>query len=524
MSSQFIRDIRARPAATVALFRNLLLGTASGGGTYTALELAVQFRDLVRANQVPVEDLLGRQTWASVLSSGLLDIYADAVSSPNFFSRPLDLISAVLLAFAAYCEEVEDSPRVANPLLARTNTLWISVWNRQDELKRLTSPAYKAKLIIPLIELHYRFSVCYLTVKRIEPPILGSYMHYTGLLLYTLSDQDDSPATVMFSLRCFSMPVMVSRMFKKYEDAVAEGDELAHQHILSHVGIEKLILRFKKTFNQPQPLHIDALHVCLLVLWGLACSPSIQLLILKHHLFEGVCRAVSLHDKIHPDAEARLRNWAIALDILGLLSKGRLTPGTKECSDYTEGVRGQDVTDHLARGVRLAAEMNGDMVYHQSEDPSQRLWQCIRDHNDLIFNLPRVPRAERTNQAYASPIQLVQSMISWASEVWHPSLSALRAVENRRAGVPAVSDYGSIIDIWTEHGTLLGLQGSTEKKGQDTGVRQHCSWDGCVFSFQLASEPLRACTGCGKVSYCSEKCQKGDWKRHKKECKRTKAA
>ncbi|KAF8991943.1 hypothetical protein BDQ17DRAFT_1188267, partial [Cyathus striatus] len=30
---------------------------------------------------------------------------------------------------------------------------------------------------------------------------------------------------------------------------------------------------------------------------------------------------------------------------------------------------------------------------------------------------------------------------------------------------------------------------------------------------------LKICTGCRKVRYCSEECQKTDWKRHKKECK-----
>jgi len=43
-------------------------------------------------------------------------------------------------------------------------------------------------------------------------------------------------------------------------------------------------------------------------------------------------------------------------------------------------------------------------------------------------------------------------------------------------------------------------------------------------SVTCTNEPIFDCSQCGNVGYCCRKCQKDDWKRHKKECAKAKAA
>ena len=45
------------------------------------------------------------------------------------------------------------------------------------------------------------------------------------------------------------------------------------------------------------------------------------------------------------------------------LYSGRLNLGSKACSEYAGGVRGSDITDHFARGVKLVTELNGEIIF-----------------------------------------------------------------------------------------------------------------------------------------------------------------
>ena len=92
MSTAFLRNLRARPTVTVALFRSLLVGpVVEGSDRYSVLEWANGFRDAIRSDD-PIEELIGEHNWLHI-ALALLDIYVDAVSAPNFFSRPLVRIS-----------------------------------------------------------------------------------------------------------------------------------------------------------------------------------------------------------------------------------------------------------------------------------------------------------------------------------------------------------------------------------------------------------------------------------------------
>ena len=142
-------------------------------------------------------------------------------------------------------------------------------------------------------------------------------MVYSGLLLYTLLDQNENAETIVFPLRCLSIYAMQYR-FTEDQDTVADAvkQHVASEHVLDHIGREKIVLRIKKTLSSPKALDYKALQICLLNLWALACSPAMQPLLLQHGIFENVNQAVKLQFGITAGAEERLGIWALSLDIL----------------------------------------------------------------------------------------------------------------------------------------------------------------------------------------------------------------
>ena len=58
-------------------------------------------------------------------------------------------------------EEIEDHLPAAYQLLDRTDALWTSIFARHGELQSLTTPKHREKLIMPLLELHWAFTMAY---------------------------------------------------------------------------------------------------------------------------------------------------------------------------------------------------------------------------------------------------------------------------------------------------------------------------------------------------------------------------
>ncbi|KZV72943.1 hypothetical protein PENSPDRAFT_649363 [Peniophora sp. CONT] len=528
MDSSFLEELRSDPSGTVSLLRESLSNVDQGDSApgHDTPHISECFYEVLRRPEA-TKDLIGTSAWSMVLAAGLPDVYVDTVASQDFFDRPLNIVSAVLSGFAGLCDKLATDAKAKSTtrsLMNRAVPLWSSIWTRCcADMERISEPQYKQKLILPLIELLYRFSGCYVVVHG-QPP-KKSFMPALGLLLYVLLDEDTSPQTLVFSLRCLSLCAKIDRPYGIH-DAGDTGRAILPTNVTTLIGARKIVLRFKKTLSDPHALDYHSTYTCLLAVWAVAASPDIRPYVDMHGLFEGVNRAMSHLDSTHPDTEDRLRIWDLAQDIIRLLHSKRLTLGTPYCFAYSESVRGEDITDHFARGVRLAAEMNGDVIFDGHLDPTGRLYEAISDHIGLIHHLPHVPPAERANPVYAGPARLVEGMRTRAREVWWTSLCSLQAVEYRRPWEtdPPRTEFGSIIDIWKSYGNRLGLREDVEQKRHQRDARHHCAWPGCPLYVEGSQEGLRACTGCGVSCYCSQDCQTEDWKRHKKECKRLKAA
>ena len=95
-------------------------------------------------------------------------------------------------------------------------------------------------------------------------------MEYVGFLLYTLSEYDDEPETVIYGLLCMGFYAELARKTDS-NVGIEDAKRIANAHCLEHIGVEKLLLRFKRSLSDPDSLNFPALRVCLQCLWILSC-------------------------------------------------------------------------------------------------------------------------------------------------------------------------------------------------------------------------------------------------------------
>lgn len=82
---------------------------------------------------------------------------------------------------------------------------------------------------------------------------------------------------------------------------------------------------------------------------------------------------------------------------------------------------------------------------------------------------------------------------------------------------PGTKEQDEISDeIWDETAKMMLAAVSSDLSEQASPGRANCAC--CRKDSSWFSAGLMKCAGCNKTSYCSRKCQKIDWKQHKKTC------
>ncbi|KZV72915.1 hypothetical protein PENSPDRAFT_683313 [Peniophora sp. CONT] len=154
--------------------------------------------------------------------------------------------------------------------------------------------------------------------------------------------------------------------------------------------------------------------------------------VLVRGLLETYASIVSVHDFFERQGcVPTFRTGRLPLDeFIRLPDVFRVENHTALAGTYAEGVRGEDAVDHFAQGVKFM--LTGSF-------PASMAGPTIRDHIDLILDLGRIRRAQRSEQVYTSSTELVESMRVRANEIWRPNLRDLQAMENRRSGPEATA-------------------------------------------------------------------------------------
>ncbi|KAJ5920993.1 hypothetical protein N7466_009319 [Penicillium verhagenii] len=127
------------------------------------------------------------------------------------------------------------------------------------------------------------------------------------------------------------------------------------------------------------------------------------------------------------------------------------------------------------------------------------------------------------------PLAMDDPGVPWAPYSWStPDAGLAQAVSARLRAVGVRPDlcHVSVADsmendvadtLWKQFSNelIIGMGGIPEDQGREN-VDQKCA--GCGTTPSL-DKPLRRCAQCQSIYYCSRVCQRGDWKKHKVNCK-----
>lgn len=110
----------------------------------------------------------------------------------------------------------------------------------------------------------------------------------------------------------------------------------------------------------------------------------------------------------------------------------------------------------------------------------------------------------KLGQPNALPVPLLDGLRSDSCNVqWNATLLQIRDAKSYATLYP---EYKLIEEWWTQFGVELGFnEGAAESQRDKT---RFCASPPCPFYSKSSPEPLRVCTGCKQVYYCSQTCQK----------------
>ena len=119
-------------------------------------------------------------------------------------------------------------------------------------------------------------------------------------------------------------------------------------------------------------------------------------------------------------------------------------------------------------------------------------------HVKPIFSqwLGYIRKQRKTPSSFPSTV--IDDFRNAAKETWPSILTQLRDA-SRGSDKIVINFMRSMSSVWFELGEELGLQ---EESMDDT-----CSWRECEWHRKPSAEPLRDCSACNTVRYCSRECQ-----------------
>lgn len=103
--------------------------------------------------------------------------------------------------------------------------------------------------------------------------------------------------------------------------------------------------------------------------------------------------------------------------------------------------------------------------------------------------------------------ELANKITDAARRVWLPVLRQLRTLK-----LPPGSPW---LDDWLKFGQEMNFKERYEPKLYERFInapqdvpRKHCQWKDCLCCDKRPKHPMRICTGCYRVFYCSARCQR----------------
>ncbi|VDC03326.1 unnamed protein product [Peniophora sp. CBMAI 1063] len=481
VNSAFIRRLQKDPHATLQHIEELYDARLPGAHNKNLIK---HLKCLTEASGS--HEMLPRGTWPAETNRRLFDLYFNAVVAPGFFEEEPILVVLVvegLLNLARECVDLDDIKTVRYMLLC-CPVIFKKMWEHRDRLKALDISPKES--VFEWCVFHWADMY-----QRNHDHLAGTRTYIPQVALYCwvhLSRPDGFSDMSLAGLRFIhggDQPYYAPQMVERF----------AQEVVVDTLGGDSVLERFERTLIDC----LDEERMDILIGSGeVVDALDFVTQLAKHH--SGIRRLVHQQQSEKDDADVVWMEWESALFFWQLMFMDLEDAQDKmDMSNVT--VRGDDIITFLARGTELISRGNPPDLY------------------DLITgSLQLMGVYARAELCDIAPT-LVDDLLRRTVTEWIPVLNILDMGFYRRRIPEDV--YKKLRDAWMTFGSqVMNLDEDRERKRHQDAMQKFCSYPACQFYRKEPNVDLSSCSGCGGARYCGKECQRGDWKVHKKTCRK----
>ncbi|VDB83291.1 unnamed protein product [Peniophora sp. CBMAI 1063] len=493
---------------------------------------------IARSLACHVDTDLGFDFWEACVKTELLSLLVEIVTDSEFSGQPREWMEYVLQCLTGFlsvwCQDVSPQskrlssriPSYDKPMpkpqikafMLRLEEVCQSLWNVRETLHKgarscppRLSAENEASYRMYLLEV-FIYGVSFLLKSKLHIK-QGPVRMLVFLSTYAWTRQGvDSPSFLNGIMGEMWDSGGALEIFAEYD-----GEGVHIPEMMLEVGFEPILEHINAGIQGPAPgVHpiggrlFQFVYLAKLMLNNAELLPKAWPAFCKFPLLKNISDAYQL------DVKRRMSERKDVLDELGtwLACFIHLALSLKALVNHeiqSGWVRAGDVMFMYARGFKLALTVMQRNPQSGGLDPAitKYLLMTIESLFEGINNY----KLDRPN---GLPASLVNDLRSNASrQQWNATLLSIRDARSYGSLYP---EYQLIDQWWTRFGAELGFsEGAAESQREQM---HFCASPSCPLHNKPSAEPLRICTGCRQMYYCSPACQKLDWKAgHRTKCR-----
>ncbi|KZV61530.1 hypothetical protein PENSPDRAFT_658836 [Peniophora sp. CONT] len=519
-SREFLRRLQADPKGVVEPFITMCRTRKPGDKQISPTnesELLDLADNIMSELMLPMVDI-GRQTWQAIVNTGLVDLYQDLIVADGFFQGPVLWIDRILGGLTAFVVNAKGDRMTADKVLARTSELFNSVWKNRKHVRLWTKYDHmygeKNKYMEPIVCLIWHYADLYNT-RYGKKAGLDTFIPQVGLHCWVfVSGRDDLLDDHSLEPLRF-LDSSNGRLKGK------ERDEFIKNAVLGPGGIgpDAVVLRLIRELERESVLAAEYQQTLGAIL-TLAYSPMLTPYFFEHQAHASLVKMVNRVVRGKEPYRERTKGWRAGYKFHNELYLYFISE--VQTHRLKLRLRGEDVVSVMARGLDIVAEglTRGSPVALEN-------WDHLRSMLEELGTYKAIMKSAETSSGggHDHRSKLVPGFRAGARADWWPSLQRLQTAAYKQGPGKRDETIATIMQEWTELGTVLGLSAEKERERHEREARHRCSWVACEkHGVEVPQGDLRTCAGCGETRYCSRPCQKSDWTQggHKQRCKRLK--
>ncbi|VDC02283.1 unnamed protein product [Peniophora sp. CBMAI 1063] len=444
-----------------------------------------------------------------VTEANLCAFIREVVSQDDFFDEYPDFVMSVLDIVMSIVDVSRKAPSLLDPLKDIVPALCTTAWENRDLLADDNGvDQYYSRcrhgvrdslyyVVMALVQSSPEQYNCDVAIRR-----AALLCWFYGLEFETSTDLVISARVLSYATRDFPADFYPGEPPDPNTPRTALTDFLRID-VVPALGVKPYLERLLKTLQNPALLNNSLIWTVSSVCRTIANHPTLLANIVSSGVLSALVEAVNKQTLTgDPGTLSQVLN-----ELVGLYSL------TIRISSVVPDVH--SVIPAFVREGRMVMEARALRVC-VSEGQDEGL-----DYNHCLYSLKGFRTCALTMNKLSPKNTLRKSIRQGFREHWYPTLDFLR---QSRSASPSINEHDEITTAWQSLGEAMGFAETTQKAEYEREVRKalrRCTWKECRYHTEESPVSLRSCKGCAEAKYCSQSCQRKDWKDgHKSRCKR----